>query len=162
MRSLQKRADGFTIIEVMIVLVIAAVIILIVFLAVPALQRNSRNTQRRNDVGRVLSTLTEYSSNNNGDFPVGTTPIANWKNSIGSLGFYKDVVANINYNGSAGNITGVPTTATASTSTDTVWVRYGVTCNGNQMTTTGASSRTIAAVFAVETGGNPQLVCVSS
>jgi prepilin-type N-terminal cleavage/methylation domain-containing protein len=36
----QKRQQGFTIIEVLIVLAIAALILLIVFLAVPALQRN--------------------------------------------------------------------------------------------------------------------------
>jgi prepilin-type N-terminal cleavage/methylation domain-containing protein len=39
----QKREAGFTIIEVLIVLAIAALILLIVFLAVPALQRNARN-----------------------------------------------------------------------------------------------------------------------
>ena len=45
----QKTSEqkGFTIIEVMIVLAIAGLIILIVFLAVPALQRNGRNTQQK-------------------------------------------------------------------------------------------------------------------
>ena len=42
----KKRAEGFTIIEVLIVLAIAGLILLVVFLAVPALQRNARNTQR--------------------------------------------------------------------------------------------------------------------
>jgi prepilin-type N-terminal cleavage/methylation domain-containing protein len=49
LHNLKKRNEGFTIIEVMIVLAIAGLIMLVVFLAVPALQRNSRNTQRNND-----------------------------------------------------------------------------------------------------------------
>lgn len=69
MKNLRKRTEGFTIIEVMIVLVIAAIILLIVFLAVPALQRNSRNTQRKNDVAGVLAGINEYMANNNGAFP---------------------------------------------------------------------------------------------
>ncbi|HEX4774339.1 MAG TPA: prepilin-type N-terminal cleavage/methylation domain-containing protein [Candidatus Saccharimonadales bacterium] len=59
-------AKGFTIIEVMIVLAIAGLILLIVFLAVPALQRGSRNTARKTDVGRVSSAINEFVSNHNG------------------------------------------------------------------------------------------------
>ena len=54
MSNIKNRKDGFTIIEVLIVLAIAGLIMLIVFLAVPALQRNSRNTQRKNDVANIL------------------------------------------------------------------------------------------------------------
>jgi prepilin-type N-terminal cleavage/methylation domain-containing protein len=70
--------QGFTIIEVMIVLAIAGLILLIVFLAVPALQRNSRNTQRKNDVAGLLAAVSEFSNNNNGALPntcSGTTPV---------------------------------------------------------------------------------------
>ena len=45
--KLKKSNQGFTIIEVMIVLAIAGLILLIVFLAVPALQRNGRNTTKK-------------------------------------------------------------------------------------------------------------------
>jgi prepilin-type N-terminal cleavage/methylation domain-containing protein len=69
MQTLKKNNRGFTIIEVMIVLVIAAVIILLVFLAVPALQRNSRNTQRKEDVSKILAAVNEWSTNNNGALP---------------------------------------------------------------------------------------------
>lgn len=65
----QKRTQGFTIIEVLIVLAIAALILLIVFLAVPALQRNSRNTSRRADVSNMLASINEFASNNNGRTP---------------------------------------------------------------------------------------------
>lgn len=66
MQKLRKNREGFTIIEVLIVLAIAALIMLIVFLAVPALQRNSRNNGRRNDVSRIAAGVNDYIANNNG------------------------------------------------------------------------------------------------
>lgn len=42
-----KLNKGFTIIEVVLVLAIAGLIFLAVFLALPALQRNQRDTQRK-------------------------------------------------------------------------------------------------------------------
>lgn len=72
MLSKLKKSDnkGFTIIEVMIVLAIAGLILLIVFLAVPALQRQSRNTQRKTDASSIAAALATYISNNNGKLPV--------------------------------------------------------------------------------------------
>lgn len=67
--KLGKQEKGFTIIEVLIVLAIAGLIILIVFLAVPALQRNSRNTQRKNDISALLGAVSEHISNNSGTLP---------------------------------------------------------------------------------------------
>ncbi len=60
---------GFTIIEVIIVLVIAAIIMLAVFLVVPQLQRAQRNTRRQQDARAVLTASTQYTANNNG-FPL--------------------------------------------------------------------------------------------
>src|SRR5579883_2934846 len=65
----QSRRAGFTIIEVMIVLAIAGLIMLIVFLAVPALQRSSRNTQRKNDVSSIAGAIANYIDNNGGTVP---------------------------------------------------------------------------------------------
>lgn len=69
MKTKLTNQKGFTIIEVLIVLAIAGLIMLIVFLAVPALQRNSRNTQRRNEVSRYLGAVNEFINNNNGNIP---------------------------------------------------------------------------------------------
>lgn len=66
---LKKNEKGFTIIEVLIVLAIAGLIMVIVFLAVPALQRNSRNTQRTADAARTASAVNECLGNNNGQLP---------------------------------------------------------------------------------------------
>ena len=57
---------GFTIIEVVLVLAIAGLIFLMVFVALPALQRSQRDTQRRNDLSRVDTSLVQYQTNNQG------------------------------------------------------------------------------------------------
>lgn len=69
MKKIFKREEGFTIIEVVLVLAIAGLIFLVVFLALPQLQRSRRDTQRRSDVGRILAALETYASNNNGNYP---------------------------------------------------------------------------------------------
>lgn len=65
----QKQQTGFTIIEVILVLAIAALIFLMVFLALPALQRGQRDNARKNDISVVASAVTDYTSNNNGNMP---------------------------------------------------------------------------------------------
>jgi prepilin-type N-terminal cleavage/methylation domain-containing protein len=65
-QQIGKRSSGFTIIEVLIVLAIAGLIMLIVFMAVPALQRNSRNTQRSSDAALIAAAVNECISNRNG------------------------------------------------------------------------------------------------
>jgi len=72
-KKLDKKDQGFTIIEVMIVLAIAGLILLVVFLAVPALQRASRNTSRKTDVQALLAAMGEYSNNNDGLLPTVVT-----------------------------------------------------------------------------------------
>lgn len=64
---------GFTIIEVVLVLAIAGLIFLMVFIALPALQRSQRDTQRRDDMARLLSQLNQYQANNNGAVPGDST-----------------------------------------------------------------------------------------
>ncbi len=65
----RKGQSGFTIIEVVLVLAIAGLIFLMVFIALPALQRSQRDTQRRDDVSRAVSQLQSYATNNRGDLP---------------------------------------------------------------------------------------------
>lgn len=67
-----KSKKGFTIIEVVLVLAIAGLIFLMVFIALPALQRTQRNTQRADDLSRVLTAVNSYQSNNNGKTPFKT------------------------------------------------------------------------------------------
>lgn len=65
----QQKQSGFTIIEVVLVLAIAGLIFLMVFIALPALQRNQRDGQRKNDLSRVKTALTNYMTSNRGNIP---------------------------------------------------------------------------------------------
>lgn len=68
-KELSTNKHGFTIIEVVLVLAIAGLIFLMVFVALPALQRSQRDTQRRNDMSRVASALTNWQTNHNNGLP---------------------------------------------------------------------------------------------
>ena len=68
-----KKRNAFTIIEVVLVLAIAGLIFLMVFIALPALQRSQRNTRRRQDAARIASAITDYYSNT-GKLPFGPDP----------------------------------------------------------------------------------------
>lgn len=52
-KKLGYKEDGFTIIEVMIVLAVAGLIMAIVLVAIPQLQRSQRNTSRKDTLGRI-------------------------------------------------------------------------------------------------------------
>lgn len=84
MISLKKKLGGFTIIEVMIVLAIAGLIMLIVFLALPALQRNSRNYDRKQVAGELATVMEEY-KNTHAGYPRTEAQICDFlKNYAGS------------------------------------------------------------------------------
>ncbi len=157
-----KKSDnkGFTIIEVMIVLAIAGLIILIVFLAVPALQRNARNTARRTDAGRIASSVNNFVTNNNGKLPTvtvgggSTTDAASILTDAGTLG---------QYTLSAGTAV-APNTFTITTGTqaalttaDAVQLVEGATCSGAG-TTTG-SAKQMALEYTLEGGGGTIGAC---
>ena len=60
---------GFTNIEVSLVLAIAGLIFLMIFVALPALQRGQRDAQRRDDIMTYLEQLKKYQTNNRGNLP---------------------------------------------------------------------------------------------
>lgn len=60
---------GFTVIEVLIVVAIAGLIISIVFLAIPAIQRNERNSSRKEMVGLIDGQLQQYYAQSQLNFP---------------------------------------------------------------------------------------------
>lgn len=182
LHKIRKNNEGFTIIEVLIVLAIAGLILLIVFLAVPALQRNSRNTQRRNDVSGVLGKLQEVSNNNNGRLctPPGPCTVVP-PLVVDKLGIYD--TTSINYNVVA---TGAGAALPANVTAQQVIVRNNYKCNTAFVSTPvtspaaisagttvthvvlptgagGASTRSIVSIFAVESNGNNiQVQCVES
>ena len=149
---------GFTIIEVMIVLAIAGLILLIVFLAIPALQRNSRNTQRKNDVSALLAAISEYSNNNNGALPTtcsGTTTVQIGTAATGSqanVGYYTtgcDTATTTQ--GRVQLLTAFAATGPFSTAgNDRVVIVPAATCTGNAAA--AGSARSFVAVYEVENG----------
>ena len=64
MSKQELKQKGFTIIEVVLVLAIAALIFLMVFIALPALQRSQRDTARKNDASIVATGVTSWQGNN--------------------------------------------------------------------------------------------------
>lgn len=142
---LKRNEQGFTIIEVLIVLAIAGLILVIVFLAVPALQRNSRNTQRTNDAARTASAVNECLANNNGkivncdDFTAGA-----------EVGSYVTIADNQQLIASGG------------AGTDTFGFAYGTKCNAAGTDDEPGSGRSFTITFQVETTGTPAGRCVGS
>lgn len=170
----QKREQGFTIIEVLIVLAIAALILLIVFLAVPALQRNSRNTSRRADVSNILAGLNEYVSNNNGALPTaftGTTTLT-WGGGVAGV---TTAETKVNYytkgSGTAAGDVNLNTTTPAggvdwssnnNAAHDYIAVYEGGQCNGSTKVSQGGA-RALAALFVIESGSSTWSVqCLAS
>lgn len=153
-----KRQEGFTIIEVLIVLAIAGLILLIVFLAVPALQRNSRNTAIKNDVQNVLGGVSEYSGANNGLLP-NRVASASGTVTYDDTGITTETPTTIKVQGAT-----VVTTVTADPSSvpsGEMRVYLGRKCNGNTAST--ASSRSVAVFYSIETSSaTPVLQCSES
>jgi prepilin-type N-terminal cleavage/methylation domain-containing protein len=141
LKTLQKSKDqkGFTIIEVLIVLAIAGLILLIVFLAVPALQRNSRDTSRRNDISRTLGAAQEVLNNNTGSVSALTS--AALQSAVGNLGYYTST-----------NVTVAAYSASLTLpDTDHAIVVTAATCSGNALAS--GTSRQLAVLYKVESGG---------
>ena len=145
---LKTTKKGFTIIEVVIVLVIGAVIMLGVFLVVPGLQRSAQN-QRRQDIARqILAATEQFKANNQGTFPTSA-----------------EITAQIDDNALKdpnGNTTNIDVTGTtAPTIIPNAVVRNNIECTGQ--TFGGAAQGKVAVVIATAgTGTTVTTYCVSN
>jgi prepilin-type N-terminal cleavage/methylation domain-containing protein len=179
MKSKQiNKSQGFTIIETLIVLAIAATIFLVVFLAVSALNRSSRNTQRKDDAAAVIAAFSDYASNNNGALPgklafvapnldlcaaIDSSCTATTNTDIvatAKLGYYSGTGTTA---GTAGdvNLISAGSGATApATTTDSLNIYVGATCNGNALT--AGSTRSLAALYGTELSSGFSWQCEAS
>lgn len=66
-----RREAGFTLIEIVIVIAIAALILMAVLVFVPAVQKNQRDGSRRNNVGKVVSAVETAAADNQGTYTAG-------------------------------------------------------------------------------------------
>lgn len=147
--NLQKQQKGFTIIEVVLVLAIAALIFLMVFIALPALQRNQRDTQRKDDLARLVSQVTNYESANNGNVPNSSTTLAGFiSNYLTKNG------ANFN-DPHTGSGYAVTYQTTAPNAEGQISYSSGAMCNtaaGDGSLTTASGARQFAASIYLENG----------
>jgi prepilin-type N-terminal cleavage/methylation domain-containing protein len=163
-----NQSKGFTIIETLIVLAIAATIFLVVFLAVSALDRSSRNTARKEDAANVLAAVGDYVSDNNGALPpVGSTVTGagqSWTlngNGGGATGNVSVGLKMSHYVG--GNITFVnpPVSNVALGQNDVVEVVNNATC-GTSSSAAAGSTGSYAVVYTIESGSNFVQQCIGS
>lgn len=162
--SKKKRQEGFTIIEVMIVLAIAGLIMVIVFLAIPQLQRSQRNTKAKDVVNRMKASLEEFAGNNNGKYPwdassgawsSGTT--YNLSGTTADATFASRYLKNVDVkNPRTGNdmkMLYTTTIAQPAPDTDVINVTRSSKCDGETVITVSpASSRQYTLSFALEGG----------
>ena len=92
MNAAKTNQKGFSIIEVVLVLAIAGLIFLMVFVALPALQRNQRDQARRSDVGIVGSAVSSYASNNRGKLPTNVTDLRKYVKDLSQYDADSDLV----------------------------------------------------------------------
>lgn len=97
MKRGEKR--GFTIIEVSLVLAIAGLIFLMIFIALPALRRTQRDSQRRDDMMAFLKEVKSFQTNNRGALPTSSDTVINYTWGTDSIakagvatwgGFFRD------------------------------------------------------------------------
>ncbi len=149
--NIHRKEKGFTIIEVVLVLAIAGLIFLMVFIALPALQRSQRDTQRKSDLSRLNTALASYQSNNRGSLPSGT----------GTTGWSSFVTRYIRTAGDtfvdpSGEDYNISTTAALPTTFDSanpiILVTVGAKCDGEDVTT-GQGPRKVAFQMKLEGSG---------
>lgn len=153
----QTKKEGFTIIEVLIVLAIAGLIMLVVFLAVPNLQRSQRNNAYRNEAVSLIGAFNEISGNNNGAVltsadEAAVTGAANLRNiTTVRIGPYSATAITV----------GATTTGVDQVSLTKAVFRTGSRCAGAASgTATAGSTRQAALYYVVETsGGGTQIQC---
>ena len=171
--KLTRREQGFTIIEVMIVLAIAALILLAVFLAIPNVQRSSRNSGRKADAGRVGTAATNFAGNNNGSLPTTAADAGTLLTDAGTLSQFSGFTG-------AGDGTAACTATAGSANTGKLFICKAaavtltqpaantdalVLADQGQCGTGGGivtgSARQMALLYTVETSGQPTWSCLN-
>ena len=142
------KKEGFTIIEVILVLAIAGLIFLMVFIALPALQRWQRDTQRGQDLSRALTAVQSYQNKNRAKLPAAFDN--GFINSYLKTG--SDTFADpdgTDYSFVEGSIDG---SATWEANQHKIYVTRNATCNGEFPVASSGASK-VALQMKMEGGG---------
>jgi prepilin-type N-terminal cleavage/methylation domain-containing protein len=145
---IKKDNKGFTIIEVLIVLAIAGLIMIIVFLAVPALQRNQRNQSYRTEANNISAAYQELSSNSNGAALADTTDASNVEAAANAKNFTTIIIE--------------AETAASTPSLTQAVIRKAAKCNTGLDGTDAGAARQIAVLFQVESTSGAVTQCINS
>ncbi len=140
--NVRTQNKGFTIIEVVLVLAIAALIFLMIFVALPALQRGQANTARKNDASTIASAINTYRTNNSGRLPSNAADLESYIDELSQLD-----TSNIGWVASGGG-----TISDLEGALDTATVYGRAKCDGNEAV--GGSNKQAAVITVLETSAN--------
>ncbi len=150
----QLKEKGFTIIEVVLVLAIAALIFLMVFIALPALQRNQRDQARKDVVGKVASAVTTYQSNKRGAQPENGSALAGYidgKTPTGG-GSASDTLVDNEYTVKVATIDSK--TGSGDAANDVIQVITGAKCDDKGESAVAGTTREAAVMVKLENGSS--------
>ena len=178
-RNINKNNSGFTIIEVLIVLAIAGLIMAVVLLAVPGLNRSQNNNSAKTDATHIAAAVSNWSNNNNGALPSSSANLATIYGDAGSfskLGTQgsDSVITAITSSTVpstgwylASSITTVSALTLAQSSSWIVVVDTGVTCNtsasyGPSLTLNTGTPTQAVVLYTSQTAGAPNWNCLQA
>lgn len=159
MSKQELKQKGFTIIEVVLVLAIAALIFLMVFIALPALQRNQRDTARKESLSKVASGVTTFQSNNRGTQPTNGRALNGYIDGVNASATFRSETNNTaattndsfidnNYAVRVSNFAA----GTGVADTNFIQVFRGAKCNAAGNAAVAGSTRNAAVIMRMENG----------
>ncbi|NCO10786.1 type II secretion system protein [Candidatus Saccharibacteria bacterium] len=159
----RKQQKGFSIIEVVLVLAIAGLIFLMVFIALPALQRGQRDSARQSEVGAVVGAIGTYASMNNGRTPSSAAQLAiivNGKSASAADATELDSGAEVQIVSTSGNTVTLTPDVSADINSDRtiafdeIAVFFGYKCGDTNGQLVSGTRRQAAVVTIQESGGS--------
>lgn len=157
-----RKSSGFTIIEVLIVLAIAGLIMVVVFLAVPALQRQGRNNALNTNANNIFTGVNNFVSNNNGTLPTGVALASNVVTITGPAGSNSETVRVDNGVASVLLQTSAASPATAAPGNVVIVTGTNAKCNTTASgLVSGGSTRGVAVAYSAESGNGNIVRCLN-